>query len=615
MEKPSPYAISPRYLPDIRRTTESDTRYYDRLTLLGIPSVRDQEESDTPRWRGDHSFSSDAATYSLTNFIEPEVAVEHPDWSKTQVRDVALARFEKRLQQDLSYEQKESAHEESVVTWQPIQTEKGWELATAYGDKMVTLSELWEHTREYAAFVGNPTAYNAKEHEAQLLMQDKLMNGQASGFVSILSHPDSVRYVQMWQKGGDGNIVSTQIDLYKTTGRDFSCEEGVRLIEHLALFHGEANDVTRDADVYAHFFTGEKHIAERDVRLISTALVMDAPIPKGSADVGSVVLRDTTDSMVMLGMYLRDHIDRSIERMRERFGQEVNKGAADIARPGKEQAKKKRILIPPGARRESAVFPQKEPHVPKKGEGMKSIVADWWITAHLLRYTEHVPVAAVAMIFWITLPKHGVEKAPRRTRRDWQERRSKMRAPFIELFRFMPRKQESKKRLLRQRKRVTSSGHERHFVRPPAETVKKDKRKEAVPVRVLVRAVSKLRELSAFFQKAEHTKRDSSVAVARLTFAFLFLWFIRTPSRAVSLKEYGLGDDTKLKEQPLANREIIPTHQWVLLSIIWYLSALREQGKPGAPKKKKKATKSGNAIVLDQPVSLPASGIIFAYSS
>ena len=90
-----------------------------------------------------------------------------------------------------------------------------------------TFTTLGTH-KEYAQHIGNPRAYNKEEARSQIAMQDAFINGHASGFVSILSHPDSVRYVQLWEKMPTGDIASKQIDLYATTGRDFT-----RKVKHL----------------------------------------------------------------------------------------------------------------------------------------------------------------------------------------------------------------------------------------------------------------------------------------------------------------------------------------------------------------------------------------------
>ena len=168
----------PYYLPDASlrfraKTSDRDSvekRLDDRLTLRGIQVIRDTDESgkESKKWRGDHTFSPDAATYSLMHFVEPEVAREHPDWNPSQIHTEAMSRFTQRLEQDLAYERMESDHGESVIHWKPIETKEGVTvLATQYGDRMITLSELWEHTKEYAAFTGTPDAYNEAEHRSQ----------------------------------------------------------------------------------------------------------------------------------------------------------------------------------------------------------------------------------------------------------------------------------------------------------------------------------------------------------------------------------------------------------------------------------------------------------------
>ncbi len=261
-----------RLLSDIYR----DVTFRRQMTATRVENVRAdlKKTDDAPMWRGDHTFSSDAAKYSFLNFIEPEVAQKHPDWSKQKIRKEALVKFQQRLEQDLSYEQKESSHQETAVQWKVIETPSGkQELATEYGGETITLRQLWDHTREYAAYVGIPSAYNPDEEKAQYAMEQAFVHGDAQAYISVLSHPDAVRYVQVWERDDSGGIQSKQIDLYKTTGRDFSHIEGDMLVKHLATFTEsvQGQPVVTTESTYAHFIVKSGSVYEQDIRTIAIA--------------------------------------------------------------------------------------------------------------------------------------------------------------------------------------------------------------------------------------------------------------------------------------------------------------------------------------------------------
>ena len=365
MEKPAPlFDRYPRY----------QIKTYDRMIPRQIPVVSDiRSETDKPVWKGDHAFSSDAAAYSLMNFIEPEVVREHKDWDISKVREEARDRFTKRLAQDLSYEDRETHHEETIVRWKPIETDHGLELATEYGDRMITLRELWEHTKEYAAFVGNPKAYNKDEERAQLAMQDALIFGTASGFVSVLSHPDSVRYIQVWEKNSDGEVTSKQVDLHAATGRDFSRVESDQLIEHLSILHHETRQ-----DSYAAFLVEHGTVNEQSIRLIATGLVMSTEA--APMDLVSVT-RDVSDSRILLGKYLHEEISQTLRVLK--------------TENGKKEIKKKNVIEHKFTN--TGVLKQK--HQIEKIE-VKKIMAEWVISQTMIHHALDIPTGSHAALYW-----------------------------------------------------------------------------------------------------------------------------------------------------------------------------------------------------------------------
>ncbi len=424
MEKPFPANdTSLRYAKqadDDRR--EEQKRFYDRMTARGMRVLRDDDAPEQTVWRGDHTFSADAATYSLMNFIEPELAAEHPDWSADRVKQRARERFEKRLAQDLSYEQKEANHTETTLEWRVIERDGVKELATAYGDTWVTLNDLWEHTREYAETVGNPAAYNAAEHQAQLAMQDVFINGEANGFVSALSHPDSIRYVQVWERR-DNHIVSKQIDLYATTGKDFTFEEGKQFIERLSDQYG-SKGVPGDQSQYAHFFVKHITISDTDIRHIARSQV-------ASREAGHVreayttkdvraslpTKQEVAEMRRYVSLVLPDAVDAFIRRI---LPPEAVKERNNQGKGGGSKRREHR-------RRETRAGTEKQPDARMKPERVKTeeqgireqrtenpvriVMAQLWVSQTVVTYAEKIPSGAQAALFWLTrTPQAPVER-------------------------------------------------------------------------------------------------------------------------------------------------------------------------------------------------------------
>lgn len=598
MEKILPHFVGPRFFD----SSKDEKQYRDRLVVRGIQVVRDEDSDDRPKWRGDHSFSVEAANYSLTNFIEPEVKKKHPDWTHEKVHENALWQFEKRLHQDQSFEKKETAHEESRVFWQPIQTDKGWELATVYGDTMITLSDLWEHTKEFAAFAGNPAAYNAEEHIVQLRMQDAFIRGEASGFVSILSHPDSIRYVQVWKKNDDGTIVSTHIDLHKTTGRDFTHEEGILLIRNLQSLHG--GDTTPESS-YAYFMSRKEEVSEQHIR--SFAILQTAEVTRS---VGKIVFSDTTDSMMMLGTSLRNQIERRISD----YGEHTRKK--------RKMSGEHTVLV------NEKKHTTQHPHTKRYGqEPIKLLLADWWVTKGILHQVDRVPVAAVAALTWATrditsspIESIIVRRTSEKTTNDRKEARLTQ-SPVHKKF-----SERAKEWIVKSTKKLIWRAE---LVKTPVSTVSRIKKVESdltytIAVRnVFLRFVERVRHvyridatreifvrgrvLNAFREKSrrfiELTKRTLREIVRRrkptkdtqfqtevkvrehflpievplLRFAFLVWWAVY----------FHRGTETSSERIESVSRRknvSVETDQtpWILLSIIWYLTMLRESGKAGS---------------------------------
>lgn len=676
MEKPSPsYDISPRFaLQHTRDHSEKNERYYDRMATRGIPVLRDNDgEEHKPVWRGDHSFSSDAATYSLIHFIEPEVKREHPDWGNTQIHEHAVERFHKRLAQDLSSERRENAHEESVVRWRPVTSVDGFvELATEYGGTTVTLSELWEHTKEYAAFVGNPAAYNSEEHRAQLLMQDKLMNGSSNGFVSVLSHPDAIRYVQVWEKSENGDVLSHHVDLYAATGKDFSQQEATELIQHLSDFHGQRTETgVPDAEhTYAHFFVTKGVVLTDDIRTIAIAQSVSVDtlsharetvdVQRQHISVGQVVITDVAEGARQIGKHLRDQIEEKIREIQRRT---TSPDAVSFpAKPGAKEGQKAAVGAPvlKGRTEKEKEITARSRHTPdaagQKPE-MMSLLTDWWISHTMLRYVSLVPVAPEAALYWFTLPavvdtqKPQVEKKPVKVKSPGNEpvRQVTVRHSVSDIWKsFVVRMKETiasrTKRTVVTEKNTRIKQHGGAPVTASEGGVGPDVRTRQSEISGVSTWYEVLHTLSRFMGEGDESRvigaykenaradvhdgmggladrRDErSVSVGRFMFALVLWWFfqpvVSDGAQAAKLKDGLAAGGGKQKHDPV--REENNPHQqegtpWMLLAIIWYLSMIRESAMTGA---QPTAQKQGvRAKRKRKTARLPQHGIIFAFAS
>ncbi len=665
MEKPSPlYDISPRYTGISRGDAEANERFYDRMAIRGIPVLRDGDaESDAPVWRGDHSFSPDAATYSLMHFIEPEVAREHPDWTQGQIHAFALERFEKRLAQDLSYEHREIIHEESVVNWRPVETGNGAvELATEYGGKMVTLSQLWEHTKEYAAFAGNPAAYNRAEHEAQLLMQDKLINGSSSGYVSVLSHPDAVRYVQVWQKSDNGDVISQHVDLFAATGKDFSPDEAKELIYHLSDFHSQRIE-SHDTDfTYAHFFMSQGSVHTDDIRTI--AIAQSVHTEESSHEHGGLPLRrlhpgtavpvaaDIAEAIQKTGQYFRVKIEEKIQALTKFIG------VAPESRVRVKVSPRESVRSNPTARRETVRARVKEMKK-KTGEkeqsdtAISSVLSEWWISRTMAAFVPYLPVASEATLYWFAVLREisvdTAREGPFQSREKYNmpvAAKSEKSAPHsvADVWKLFVLQLKSSFALYvpLAAEKINHGELETHlapkFTAPvPHEGVLRQKRSERAQT-VSWYEIAKI--LSLFFRFSGETQTGSSLSkevpaitenlrengvvlteaqvipVGRFMFALILQWlWSEVPGKMRRRNESEVLDSGTMKkgmhgEQVRSEEQLTERVPWMLLSIIWHLSMIRESGTQTASQQKGSRPKRKR-----KKAAYPARGIIFAFAS
>lgn len=638
-----------RYFKRVSEKDRDRERYQNpRLSGNRLTSVlgQDGENIPAPLWRGDHTFSTDAAKYSLAHFIEPDVAREHPNWTKEQVRATAVSRFEKRLAQDLQYEHKETAHAETVVNWHIIETTPGSkELATEYGGKQVTLRELWAHTKEYATFVGNPAAYNNAEEQAQMAMQDMFVSGNANAFVSVLSHPDSIRYVQVWERREDA-IESKQVDLFASTGRDFSHEEGKSLIKHLQKLAQEKHqgDVVAEDTPYVHFFVKNGGMNESDVRTIArmqsihSVFIDRVPVPKQQLWVPLVeqIAFDTKDAMAVLGTYLKDRIDQTMQAFIEEHDLSTPHTVLVIRNERETKTQKIDRAFLPSFRKPMIDVVGKDKE--RGRDTMRAMFAEWFISKKTLEYSALIPEGSAAALFWLRFLA-----APKRPEMVAQQpvivRGEKENASKVLLH---PSEKKDKKRSLWKR----FNNHVMRFFEQPlqkekhstarrAERLVKKYHKERV--KLLTRSeqftISTWRKLwliaSSFSGERkkgrkpgippnETRTRDgrskqrsgesmSGKSEKRFQFALIVWQFFiasRTPEPTSPVK------DAAKHERRHQERET----PWVLLAIIWYLTMIREQGlrrsiSPKANRKRRRGPRQHLAYPVGR--TLPVRGVIY----
>lgn len=597
----------------------------------------DDVQEDQPVWKGDHSFSVEAAAYSLSNFLEPEIAKAHPEWNPSQVRDAALEKFEKRLQQDLSYEQRELAHEDSVVRWYVVETSPGVrELATEYGGDRITLRELWEHTREFAEASGNPGAYNREEERVQLAMQDAFLAGTKDAFVSVLSHPESVRYVQIWERQSDGGVLSKQIDLSVGAGRDLTHEEAHAFVDELAAY--SSGNVTRvateEGSCYAHFFIEGGSIGERDVQTIALVYVMreerahrDQRLRGDQAAHGGLrnITADTAGKDVIGYPFVRGAVSEKIPARNDAMAH-GGKIGADHARPavaGLKAMESADRLQPPQARKRGQQRRVAGEHP------VRLLVADAVISRMFLVAVPIISSGAHAYLAWMEQRRAVVPYSEERTiagavagqRRQPESARRRMRGSLAEFIAAV------KRMMVKTAETAMNAGAAREPQALPRERVKRRRmiKRVELPRRAkgarartpdtsvsletysvyagamiirLLAFIGTVRELSAFGVPAvqpdggkvfplDHSREitrtpritEALHSLERYAIAAI-VWFIVSgpvphPAGGYKLdRASGAQQDAFQRER----RAQHPGDYWVLAAIIWYLSQLREAG-------------------------------------
>ena len=645
-----------------------DVAFKRQMTASRVESVRadSKKTEDTPVWRGDHTFSSDAAKYSFLNFIEPDVAQKHPDWSKQKIRKEALAKFQQRLEQDLSYEQKESSHQETAVRWKVVETQNGkQELATEYGGETITLRQLWDHTREYATFVGIPAAYNPDEEKAQYAMEQAFVRGDAQAYISVLSHPDAVRYVQVWEKDSDGGIQSKQIDLYKTTGRDFSHLEGDVLVKHLAAFTENvqgASVVTAESS-YAHFIVQSGTLLEQDIRTIA---IVQAATLRDSVRIHSVsrinskevheqifAHTESQNTFADIQLFIASAIDAKIAQLKElevsqngKQKQEINKQVIITAETGDKARGETEVVKPANEGSHLSSEGSKNTEVAPIAE----VLAELIITKTAVTWGAKLPEISGGALYWLSTltekpTQHAFSQQTEKPQTISEAMLSVMRSVRV----FFEKGNDAFTKVHRrtsipQVSDVAPSDKARDALFP-SETPKEEinifelvarqiqESGPAVFFVILQTLTEKMRpsttsektikqnnlqKLAPF--ERDDTGKDKEVSTNTAIFG-IFYWIflsynVDMSASSVHSKEAvvdPLGQDKKIHEEKVVTDQ----PPWILLSIIWHLTMLREAAMAGHTPQG--VQKSAQVVVptlapLSTVSVLPTNGVIFPSS-
>jgi len=265
-------------------------------------------------WTGDHQFSISALYFTLDNYIIPQVARQYAGqgWTDDQIRKEAVHRVGEFSKVNLQYSMAEMDREPVMeVKWEVIKRDGEKQLfASDYG---ITLRELWEHTREFAEKTGKQSAYNPSEERAQLAMEKRIISGEISTDVFALSHPDGVRYVQMWEKTEGGKIVSKQLDIGAITGRDLTKTEGKDLI-HLIKTKYSDRDITPEDLEHPHVMLKNGFVEVEDITTLARAQVMfPAEVVETFTFAARQAAGELVDTIKLVGEYFQTETEEVIQ--------------------------------------------------------------------------------------------------------------------------------------------------------------------------------------------------------------------------------------------------------------------------------------------------------------
>lgn len=586
-------------------------------------------------WRGDHSFNHGAVMYALMNFVEPEVAQRHPDWTSQHIRAEARQVMTLRLSENRTFANKERNREQEMSKrWEVTETSPGTlELTTTQAGEAVTLRELWEHTKEYAEKKGIPSAYNPEEERAQLAMQDAFIAGGTSVFISVLSHPDEIRYAQVWQKEDDGSIIAKTIDVGAVAGRGMSTEEASDLVQHLASFYSNTGKEIETASAeYPHVMVRQGNADVEDVKIIARARV-DSVSDRSSmqdmhikprmndadARVGAiyaataavehslhVASQDVTRSVRELHAYSKTRMKKRIQNKTdasvppflqllhpEIFHQEAallkekQKGVRPSALMNSEPTAKEQVVVSeePMLFSTSVSITQEEQEIQDIVE--RQAGETFLITEDTMVLSEQEQEVVFSLFIPAAeIPREQAEKGKEKISPAVIDRETLAKTiEFVQKIDALP-VSEQKQMIVEEKKHIIKQILLLWEI--VGETARSEGKTNAQSAHSETRTLNALQE-----NKTENTPEG------KLTFALAAWMLLKLTQYYVSLdaleaivdKKEGVSLAASIQKEKPKNLIQKETGQWILLSIIWYLAQIREQGfvqQQAAPKKKKK---------------------------
>lgn len=601
-----------------------------------------------PSWRGDHTFSHSALKYSLEHFVEPSLVKQHPEWTKQKVRTEARREMAISLWESHAFYSKERKREPEIKKrWEVIETAPGVrELSAKWGNQQFTLRELWNHTREFAKREGNPEAYNPKEEQAQLALQDALLKGTATSGVTVLSDVDSFRYAQIWEKSTDGAFYTKVIDLGIIMGRDFSISEAGTLFNHIDQLYGNANKGIEKALSYPLVLIKDGTIQSQDVKTVAYLVgKISSDVTNTMKDASRAVLRDATTA----ALDIRGSITSNLER---RFPEHKKDLTTDkVGRPRvpiflqflqgrvdgkynlfeKNQSKRKSIILLYEQTNGERTHVQIKQAVKQSNRKEIHPVGE---TRRIALFSTETDIGIGGALFAlrsnyqrekVLLKKQkgrsiGQEEVLIKTERKKKKRRRTLEQESVK---GMTRKEKRQKRIRREQRFYKQ--REKKF---SGKKEKQMKRNEKSLWEIFFRLARRIRNEKPELHDKEKSKKakrpeskppknidvlpqatikkEEKRLIARFAFA-LVVWLLTSKRFYLSIDE-----SKKIKKERLARRE--PT-LWVLLAIIWHLTAIREQGVMGASRNKYQILqkKKNSKPIKHARLLLPPQGVIFAF--
>lgn len=363
------------------------------------------------------------------------------------------------------------------------------------------------------------------------------------------------------------------------------------------------------------------------------------------------VMKDTHETIKNVSLFIKNKnaqheakdrildlpVVRIVRRLFEKDSVDGNRSGGQTERLTLERIGEKQVRI--------VEIIKKQHEEMKKGMAMLGVIAETGVAAHaapviLSRLKEKLPTPVVAMKK--SIERHAKKelrkkkKELRKTKREKRETkkdsakvqplRSERVEPLQETKERKRRKKRSKEdgipprrpagELLtpivtekRRLRRIVEKSVRRHK-KELRRIVKRETKKDSVKVQPL-RSERVSERVEPLKERKRSTKKNERAAVAGMWFA----WMVRMMLNRANFPPVGSKlamIDSERRGAKLIHPPGEQIQTWVLLSIIWYLTAIREQGMQSNPTNPTNTT--NNQMKINQDI-FPEWGIIFAYNS